>query len=147
MKTNRPRLCAAGVQLRKQVDLRWPKRDRASDGWIGDKAHQARVSDHNPDYLGIVRALDIDADLQGRGHRVQMQLLADELMTYAKSGLPGANRIKYIVYNDQIASGTYPKTLWTWRGSGYGHLHHLHVSFTHAGDSNGAGFPLKILGR
>lgn len=147
MKTSRPRLCAAGVQLRKQIDLRWPKRDRASDGWIGDKAHQARKSDHNPDAAGWVRALDIDADLQGPGHRVQMQRLADELVAYAKSGLPGSDRIKYIVYNDRIASGTYSKTFWTWRGKGYGHMHHLHVSFTEAGDSNGKGFPLQILGR
>lgn len=148
MKTSRPRLCAAGVQLRKQVDLRWPKRDRASDGWIGDKAHQARISDHNPAPGGWVRALDLDADLLGPGHgAARMQLLADELVKYARSGLPGSDRIKYIVWNDRIASGTYSKTFWTWRGKGYGHMHHMHVSFTQAGDLNGQGFPLQILGR
>jgi len=38
----------------------WPKRSKASDGWIGDTSHAARPSDHNPAPPdGIVRALDI----------------------------------------------------------------------------------------
>ncbi|SCF19778.1 Peptidoglycan-binding (PGRP) domain of peptidoglycan hydrolases-containing protein [Micromonospora viridifaciens] len=49
--------------LRNEVDKRWPHRDRKSDGWIGDAAHQARKSDHNPDGDdGSVNALDIDKD-------------------------------------------------------------------------------------
>jgi len=57
------RLVAAGVKLRKQVDKAFPGRDKRSDGWIGDRAHQARKSDHNPDKNGWVHAIDIDADL------------------------------------------------------------------------------------
>lgn len=30
-----------------QATARWPKRDKSSDGIMGDAAHQARVSDHN----------------------------------------------------------------------------------------------------
>jgi len=30
------RLCAAGVQLREQIDDDYPDRDRKSDGWIAD---------------------------------------------------------------------------------------------------------------
>lgn len=57
-------LAPALAQLRYEVNVAHPKRDRASDGWIGDKAHQNRKSDHNPDPLpnGVVRALDIDDD-------------------------------------------------------------------------------------
>jgi hypothetical protein len=142
-----PRLCAAGVTLRRQVDQRWPNRDRASDGWIGDKAHQARFSDHNPNANGWVRALDIDADLTKSAGRERAWILADELRQYAASGLPGACRILYIVYMGQITSGTYSKTKWKWRGKGYGHWGHIHVSFKPDGDLDGDKFPLKILTR
>ncbi|MFI1195521.1 hypothetical protein ACH4T9_20000 [Micromonospora sp. NPDC020750] len=48
--------------LRAEIDARWPRRDKASDGWIGDTAHQASKSDHNPNERGSVNALDIDRD-------------------------------------------------------------------------------------
>ena len=139
------RLVAAGVQLRKQVDKRWPRRSRRSDGWIGDSAHAARRSDHNPDGRGFVHAIDIDADLDKTDPKAA-QRLADQLVAYARSGQPGADRIKYVVYNDRIASGTYKDTWWKWRGSGYGHRHHIHVSFTDKAPVTGRRpFPLPIL--
>jgi hypothetical protein len=139
------RLVAAGVELRKQVDRRWPRRDRRSDGWIGDQAHQSRKSDHNPDAQGWVHALDIDADLDKQDPKAA-QRLANQLVEYARSGLPGSDRIKYVVFNDRIASGTYKNTWWEWRGSGYGHRHHIHVSFTDKAPVTGRRpFPLPIL--
>lgn len=49
--------------LKSSLDGRWPERDRKSDGWIGDTAHQGQKSDHNPDSKsGVVRARDIDKD-------------------------------------------------------------------------------------
>lgn len=143
------KLCAGGVQLRKQVDAKWPKRDRRSDGWIGDKAHQQRVSDHNPDSNGVVHAIDLDENMgigpvrNGRAART----LANQLLAYAKSDLPGADRLKYVVYEDQIASGTYRSSWWKWRGKGYGHTAHIHVSFTSKADRNGDPFPLPILAK
>jgi hypothetical protein len=144
---SKPKLCAAGIILRTQVNERWPNRDKRTDGWIGDKAHQARQSDHNPDAKGWVRAIDLDADLAPVVGRLRMWQLADQLREYALSGVPGSERIKYLVYRDMVCSGTYKKTFWRWRGKGYGHWDHLHVSFFPSGDTNGARFPLKILGK
>jgi hypothetical protein len=138
------RLVAGGVTLRNQVNKRWPKRDKRSDGWIGDKAHAGRQSDHNPDARGLVHALDIDADLDPKDPGAA-QRLANQIVAYASSGIPGANRIKYVVFNDQIASGTYANSMWKWRGSGYGHMRHIHVSFSTKGENNAQTYPLPIL--
>ena len=138
------RLVAGGVTLRNQINKRWPKRDKRSDGWIGDKAHVSRQSDHNPDARSLVHALDIDADLDPKDPSAA-QRLANQIVAYAASGIPGANRIKYVVFNDQIASGTYANSMWKWRGSGYGHMHHIHVSFSTKGENNAQTFPLPIL--
>lgn len=40
------------------MDLRGSTASLPTDGTVGDTAHSARVSDHNPDEQGIVRALD-----------------------------------------------------------------------------------------
>lgn len=48
--------------LRTEINTRWPNKDHSSDGWIGDAAHQATASDHNPDSRGCVHAIDEDKD-------------------------------------------------------------------------------------
>lgn len=135
------KLAAAGVTLRDQINKRFPKRDKRSDGWIGDSAHQARPSDHNPDSHGIVHALDVDEDLGASG---ASRKLADQLIELARNG-QDRGRLKYVVYEDKIASGTYRDSFWTWRGSGYGHTEHIHVSFTPKAEKDGAAFPLPVL--
>ena len=140
------KLCDGGVTLRAQIDRKWPKRDKRSDGWIGDAAHRARQSDHNPDQ-GIVHAIDIDENL-GAGrlrNGRQAKQLADQLIAYAKSGLPGSKRIKYVVYENKLASGTYRATWWKWRPGNWGHTMHIHVSFTSEADDDGRPFPLACL--
>lgn len=137
------KLVPAGVTLRDQVNKRWPKRDKASDGWIGDSAHQSRPrSDHNPDRNGWVHAIDIDEDFGVNGDN---RKFANQLVAYAREQRVGSERLKYVVYEDQVASATYPSTYWTFRGSGYGHTHHIHVSFTDAAQLSGKEFDLPIL--
>jgi hypothetical protein len=140
-------LCRGGIRLRDQINDRFPKRDKRSDGWIGDTAHAGRVSDHNPDRDGIVHAIDIDENMgvgRMRNGRTA-QRLADELVAYARSGLPGSGRVKYVVYENAIASPTYRAVWWKWRPGNWGHTAHIHVSFTADADNDGRAWPLPVL--
>jgi hypothetical protein len=56
-----PFLVPCLVVLRAEFNTEAPNRDKGSDGWIGDAAHQQEVSDHNPDAQGRVLAVDIDS--------------------------------------------------------------------------------------
>jgi len=146
------RLCAAGVTLRDQVNKKWVSRDKASDGWIGDAAHAARDgwgtngkgSYHNPDPRGIVHAIDLDEDFlgKGKGQKVAKEF-AEQLATYCREGKDGG-RIAHIVYEGQVASAT--ANNWNFRGSGYGHFQHIHISFTNKADNDGTLFNLPIFG-
>lgn len=139
------KLVAAGVTLRNQLNARFPKRDKKSDGWIGDPAHQARgkASDHNPDPHGWVHAIDIDEDFGAPGDK---ETFLEQLIDYARSGKPGADRIKYVMNDDRIASGTHRVTWWKWRPSNErNHRGHIHISFTTAAQDDGSPFPLPIL--
>jgi hypothetical protein len=137
-----PKLCKAGQQLRLQVDDCYPDRDRTSDGWIGDTRHSARPSDHNPDAAGIVRAIDIDRDLSGKAKPDLMPDIADQIRLCAKSG---DKRISYVIFNGKICSS---KKAWAWRTyDGINkHNHHIHVSFTKAGDTDSSFFNIAMLG-
>ena len=134
-----PRLVEAGYTLRAQVNAKWPNRDKNSDGWIGDSAHAARPSDHNPDAQGWVHALDIDKD------GIDADAFADQLIAHCRARAIGSDRIKNVVFRDRVASGTYPGQFWVWRPGDYGHQGHIHVSFTDAAERNGAKFPLPCL--
>lgn len=132
------KLAAAAQTLRKQVDTRFPKRDRSSDGTIGDQAHKRRISDHNPDKSGYVMALDLDED------GWPAHTFADQLLEYMRTS--GDKRIKNIVYEGWVASGTYSNQMWVWRSApSLGHAHHIHISFAEPAKHDGKPFPLAIL--
>lgn len=81
-----------------QADLLAPRRRRSSDGSIGDAAHAARKSDHNPDEEGpvdIVDALDISHDPAGG-----MDIHARARTIAARRDA----RIDYIISNNMIWS-------------------------------------------
>ena len=139
--TNSPKLCKAGQQLRLQVDDSFPDRDRTSDGWIGDSRHASRPSDHNPDAMGIVRAIDIDRDLSGKKKPDLAPDLADQIRLAAKSD----KRSAYIIFDGRIASS---KKAWRWRPyDGVNqHRHHCHISFTQKGDADGSFFNIPMIG-
>lgn len=141
------KLVAGGEALRNQVNARWPKRDKRSDGALGNQEHQQRKSDHNPDSKGIVHAIDIDEDL--RGSKNDNRWFADQLVAYARMNRAGSSRLKNVVYENQVASGTYANHYWVFRGDHYGHTEHMHVSFTtkHEDDATKFNIPILVDGR
>jgi hypothetical protein len=131
----KPRLSKAAGQLRSEINAKYPKRDKRSDGWIGDKKHRARKSDHNPDKNGWVRAIDIDSDLTKCSTK-ESWLLAETIKSLA---VKGDKRISYIIHQHKICSR---RQNWAWRvykGSNP-HVSHMHISFYKAGDLNGKAF-------
>lgn len=103
-------LAPALAKLRSEVNACWPNRDKSYDGTIGDEKHQSQKSEHNPDSLNVVRAIDITA----RGIDVNALLKA----------VIGDPRVHYVIYKGRICSRTYG---WAWRASS-GHEHHVHIS-------------------
>ena len=137
----KPKLCAAGKQLREQFDDAYSDRLRTSDGWIGDSKHSTRKSDHNPDEQGWVRAIDISRGLSGKPEPDIMPYVADQLRILAKTD----RRISYLIFDGKITSA---RSLWRWRKyKGINqHRTHLHISFTRKGDQDGSFFSISTLG-
>jgi len=98
-----------------EFDRLAPNRNKASDGTIGDAAHQQRPSDHNPNAQGVVCAADITHD---PANGVDMDKMSDLLVERKHPAL------KYVIFNALIA-GTH--TNWQWQPNS-GHEHHMHVS-------------------
>lgn len=107
------RLAKSLEQLRTQLNAAFPNRSKVSDGSIGDQAHSARVSDHNP-VNGVVHAIDVTNDPVGpTGHTLSRQLIND-------------SRVKYVIFAGEIwkaRTGQWEQ----YRGANR-HDHHVHVS-------------------
>jgi hypothetical protein len=137
----KPKLCAAGVKLRDQINNAYPDRDKSSDGWVADARHVAAgTSDHIPNVNGWVLAVDLDRDLHGKAKPDDMPYLANQLRSLAKSD----GRVSYIIFDGKIASS---KKKWAWREyKGINqHRHHMHVSFTAKGIEDSRPFNIPLL--
>ncbi|MCK2239405.1 MULTISPECIES: peptidoglycan-binding protein [unclassified Crossiella] len=124
------RLARCLAVLRDEVNARWPGRDKASDGWIGDPAHASRKSDHNPwvkdsNGVGVVRAYDFDS---GHGGDTGIGLhIAEHVRTLGQRGHPALGNGSYVISARRIAS---PASGWSWRtytGTNP-HVNHTHIS-------------------
>ena len=121
-------------KLKEQILEKWPNADKTQFGTIGDAAHQATTSDHNPEADGTVDAMDIP-------HQPEIGLdtyrLADILLNSRDK------RIKYLISNRRIGGDeNYAKRNnvkpWTW-GPYNGvnpHDHHMHISVNDEGQDD-----------
>ena len=92
-----------------------------TDGTLGDLAHSNRVSDHNPDPLGVVRAIDFHESSPGFVDEVAEQLRASK-----------DPRLKYFIHDVRMFSSyaTASRPAWAWgiyTGMN-GHVNHGHLS-------------------
>jgi len=100
--------------LRAQVNKAMPDRDKRSDGTIGDAAHQAEHSDHNPNSSGIVCAWDCTATPTNP----IWQKLADDLVD--------DDRTNYAIFNRRIRK--HGEAHWRPYSGVSAHTEHIHLS-------------------
>lgn len=116
--------------LRDEIDAVAPRRSKRSDGTIGDAAHAASDSDHNPNDQDVVTARDFTHD-PGSGadmHRISRQIVAK---------LPKA--LKYVIWNKQIWSRARASEGWRRYSGSNPHTTHMHVSVGRGPDGHSTG--------
>jgi copper chaperone CopZ len=116
-------------KLRAQVNAAAPGRSIASDGGIGDAAHAATESDHNPEHPPPAGNPDFQVDARDfthdPAHGADMNVMAEALRVSKDP------RIKYVIWNRRIFSGRNGPQPWVWRtytGTADPHTQHLHIS-------------------
>lgn len=131
------RVAGSLLTLLNECNRRWPNRDKASDGTIGDASHAARTSDHNPwvkdkNGVGVVRALDVDSG-PGLNPDENHDRIGDKVtravILAAKAGHPAMGEGSYVIHERKIASVNSDPP-WSWRpytGSDP-HTSHPHIS-------------------
>lgn len=132
------------LEGRDQMDQRFPNRDHASEGTIGDQAHQGSASSHNPDETGRpefsdhdgvneVRAIDFDKDLNDAGG-VTMEQVVQLWLTLLRSGQMWW--IRYVIYKGRIWHRRDNFVTRKYNGTDQ-HESHVHITndFTNAADT------------
>jgi hypothetical protein len=103
------------------MEIRGTTASFPTDGTIGDSAHQGRVSDHNPDSSGVVRALDFHESSPGFVDQIAEQLRAAR-----------DPRLKYFIHDDRMFSSYSTSSRRAWEWGPYGgpnpHSSHGHLS-------------------
>lgn len=120
------RNCRASATLHAAVNQRWPMRDTARDGTVGDVTYPTRRSDHHPwmviDTVRVVRARDFDVN------GINAAWLAEQLRRLGAAGDPRLVHGGYVILNERITSADWR----TWRRytGADPHTERLHVSFS-----------------
>lgn len=117
------RLAKSLILLRSQINSAWPNRAKSSDGSIGNLAHQATKSDHNPNADGIVLAIDVTNDPP---HECHAGLIVEALRASRDP------RLGYLIFNHFMLRSYERPGIPAWQWAPYTgpspHDHHFHMS-------------------
>lgn len=111
-----------------QATALYPDRDKRSDGIIGDARHQAEpTSDHNPDSRGIVHAVDLTHGPYWGSPVLDCGPMVAAIIARRDP------RVRYMIFQRRIISGSHGPAPWQWRPySGVSpHLEHVHISINY----------------
>lgn len=116
--------------LRNEINSIAPYRSKRSDGTIGDAAHAASDSDHNPNDDNVVTARDFTHDPKAGAdmHRISRRIVAVR---------PPA--LKYVIWNKQIWSRARAGEGWRRYSGSNPHTKHMHVSVGRGPDGHSTG--------
>lgn len=131
------RLAASLKVLLAECNARFPHRDKASDGTIGDARHQHEsTSDHNAwlsdkNGVPVVRALDVDSGPglnPDEAHDQIGDIVAAAARQAGLDGHPAMGEGSYVIHEQKIASA-HSDPPWRWRTfRGDPHTSHPHIS-------------------
>ena len=137
------RLARALERVRSEADACNPRRDRGSDGTIGDAAHASRQSDHNPWVVvgatGVVRAIDLDVnglDLPGAFERLRAAARAVRMPQVTGGG--------YAIFNRRITAPDWSG--WRSYTGSNPHTSHGHISLSRTAAGFDSAAPWGIFG-
>ena len=135
MTTKNPRQAKSLDTLLAEINLHSPGRYKASDGGLGDPAHAARVSDHNPNAAGVWRARDITNDPDDHDGNPKNDLPGQDLANRLAEKLgkhPALKSGAYVIFNRRIISFDRLAEGWRSYDGENAHQHHVHVSVSTA---------------
>lgn len=124
------RLAKSLARLRWEIDAVAPNRSKASDGTIGDGAHQASASDHNPNSEDVVCAIDFTHDPDDGA---DMHEFAEHIKR------SNHRAVKYVIWNRRIWSKARDAEGWRAYKGKNPHTKHMHVSAGVGGDGHSTG--------
>lgn len=121
------------------INVKWPKRNRTSDGWIGDEEHAQRSSDHNPNSRGIVDAIDVDSTTRMIGavrYGIHVPTVIASMITHPAT--------HYVIHNGRIMNRDDKYLPHRYNGTNR-HEKHIHDSIRQYASVENSGTPYKFI--